>query len=419
MTVEPAMDIPQLLIRLLAALATGLLIGMERGWIQRGRTAGQRVAGFRTFGLLGLAGGLAGALPNVVAAALTLGVLAIVALGYAKEANRDNLSATNAISGLLTFAAGFAAVRLSPEIGLACGAAAFVILSARRSMHALLKGLNDAEIDGVARFVLVALVILPILPDRDIGPYSAWNPRHIWSVVVFVTGLSFVGYVVTRRLGGKQGTVIVALTGAIVSSTAVTADCARRLRTEPEIRGALVAGIAVASIVMFVRVQLLAFALVPRAIPTLVLAMAPATIVAGAFALFAWKERSVPANATPVGNPFTFGPALLLALLVAVLSLAARWALDIFGNEGMVVVLGMTGMSDVDAAVITLSGLPENVLDDRMAGLVLAVPILANTAVKAAMTVAIAWKHHGWRASLPLWSALLASTAALIVADWS
>lgn len=409
------MDISHLLVRLAAALAAGLLIGMQRGWTQRDRTAGGRVAGFRTFGLLGLAGGLAGEAPDAVAAAMAFGAAAILAVGYAKEADRDSLSATTAIAGLVTFAAGFAALRQSPEVGLAIGSVTFVILSARQSMHALLKGLDEPEIDGVARFVLVALVVLPFLPDTNFGPYAAWNPHKIWMVVVFVTGLSFIGYVAARRLGNNQGIVIAALTGAVVSSTAVTVDCARRLRSEPEFKGALIAGIAIASIVMFVRVQLLALILVPRAVPTLALSMAPATLVASGFALAIWRERRAMPSAVPLANPFSFGPALMLAGLVAVLSLAVRWALSIFGNKGIALVLGLTGMSDVDAAVIALSGLPPNMLDDRMAGLVLAVPILANTAVKAVMTIVIGGRAYGWRASLPLWSALLASCVAMIV----
>lgn len=407
-------DIVQILIKLSAALAAGLLVGMQRGWSLRDRKAGTRVAGFRTFGLFGLAGGIAGLSPDIVAGALAFGTIGLIVVGYAKEAEQDTLSATTAIAGVLTFAAGFAAVRQSPEVGLAIGAAIFIILSARQSMHALLKGMSETEIDGAARFALVALVILPLLPDAQFGPYGALNPRQIWMVVVFVMGLSFIGYVATRRFGRKQGIVIVALTGAIVSSTAVTADYARRLRHEPEARGALIAGIAVASIVMFVRVQLLSLILVPRAVPTLIIAMAPATLVASAFALFALREHGQSASAPELKNPFSFIPAIVLAVMVAVLSLVSHWASERFGSEGIAVVLGLTGLSDVDAAVITLAGLPTTLLDDHSAGMVLAIPILANTAFKAAMTVAIARGSLGWRASLPLWSSLLASGAAMI-----
>jgi uncharacterized membrane protein (DUF4010 family) len=414
------LQLPPQFVGLIAATAAGLLIGLERGWRQRAQDAGTRVAGFRTFGLIGLIGGLAGLASDPVAAALGLGVAATLAVGYWKSAREDALSATTTIAGVLTFGIGLAALRLSPGIALAAAAGSYIILSARHSMHALLRGLTEAEIEGVARFALVALVILPLLPDAAYGPYDAWNPRRIWMVVVLVAGLSFAGYVAARRFGADRGILIVALTGSLVSSTAVTADLARRLRREPESRRALTAGIALASIVMFVRVQILVLVLIPRALPTLALAMAPATVVAGALAFLAWRrQRAEPAPPVPLGNPFDFGPALLLAAMVAILSLIARWALERFGGEGLAVVLGLTGLMDVDAAVLTLAGLSQAALDNATAGIVLAVPVLANTAIKGIIAVVIARGRDGIRAALPLFASLTASSAGLLLYEFA
>jgi uncharacterized membrane protein (DUF4010 family) len=407
------MELTQAQFGLIAATASGLLIGLERGYSQRPHEAGSRVAGFRTFGLIGFLGGVARLAPDMVAVVLALGLVAVLAVGYARGAGPNSLSATTTVAGFLTFGIGLAAVRLTPSVALAAAAVMFVILSSRHSMHDLLRGLDAEEIEAAGRFALVALVVLPLLPDAAFGPYDAWNPRRIWLVVVFVLGVSFVGYVATRRFGASRGILAVAVTGALVSSTAVTADYARRLRTEPEARGALTTGIALASIVMFVRVQLLALALVPRVMPSLVLAMAPATLVAGFGALVAWQRRTAQPGPVAIANPLGFGSALFLAGLVAILALAAHWALAAFGSRGIAVILGLTGLSDVDAAVMTLANLPKQALDDRSAGLVLAIPILANTAVKAAMTIVIGWKRGGVRAALPLIASLTASGAAL------
>lgn len=412
------MELAQPYLGLMASLAAGLLVGMERGYAQREMGTGHRATGFRTFGLIGLAGGLAGLAPDLVAAVLAVGVIAAVVMGYAISAREDSLSATTCIAGVLTFGIGFAAVRQTPSVALAAAAAAFIILRSRQSMHAMLKGLNEAELEAVARFVLVALVVLPFLPDTPVGPYEALNPRRIWMVVVFVLGLSFVGYAVTRRYGGGRGILFVAMSGAIVSSTAVTAEYARRLRGEPEARGPLIAGIALASVVMFIRVQILSAALVPRALPTLALAMGPATIVATLFALLAWRKGGSADGPLPLGNPLGFGPALLLAGLVAILSLVAHWALDLFGHSGIAVVLGLTGLTDVDAAVLTMAGMPETALDGRTAGLILAIPVLANTGVKAGMATVIGRGHGGLRAAMPLYASLIASSAVLFWAFW-
>ncbi|WP_176595353.1 MULTISPECIES: MgtC/SapB family protein [Sphingobium] len=410
-------DIGQPYLSMIAAIAIGLLVGLERGWTQRELGKGRRVAGFRTFGLIGLLGGMGGLAPDIIAATLGAGVVVILAVGYFRAADQDHLSATTTLAGLLTFGASFCATRLSPALGLGMGAATFAILSARQSMHAMLRGMDESEIESVSRFLLVALIILPLLPDAAYGPYDAWNPRKIWMVVVFVMGLSFAGYALSRRFGRERGILLVALTGAIVSSTAVTADYARRLRDEPEARTILSAGIAVASIVMFVRVQLVALVLIPRGVPFLALTMAPATLVAVAFALIAWRRQGEGGDGMGVANPLGFGPALMLAAIVAGLSLAARWALVHFGQQGMAVVLTLTGMSDVDAAVMTMAGLPPGLLDDRAAGLILGSAVLANTLAKAVMTMVIGWGHGGIRAALPLLAALTA--AAVSLAGWA
>src|SRR5690606_10533559 len=99
-----------------------------------------------------------------------------------------------------------------------------------------------------------------------------------------------------------------------------------------------------------------------------------------------------------LGNPLDFRPALILAGLVAIMAVAARWALLQFGDQGIVVVLGLTGMMDVDAAILTLAGMPRGILDGTTAGLVLAVPVLVNTAVKALLALGLAGpRGEGWK----------------------
>ncbi|WP_157218359.1 MgtC/SapB family protein [Flavisphingomonas formosensis] len=405
-------EFDHIFLRLIAAAAAGLLVGLERGWTQRNVGEGRRIAGFRTFGLFGLGGGLCALVPDLVGAVLLLSAGLILAIGYARDSAPKRRSATSSIAAILTLAAGFLAVRVSPMVGLASAATIFVLLSTRQSMHALLKGLSEEEMKGVARFALVAFIVLPFLPNSNLGPFGAWNPQRIWLVVVFVIGLSFVGYVANRRLGSQKGTLLLAFTGAIVSSTAVTADLARRLRTEPDMRGTLTAGIAIASLVMFLRVQLLVLIFLPRAFPSTAAALAPACGIAAGYALLAYRRAADKESGLPIANPLGFGPAFLLAAMVAVLSLLSRWALATFGSKAMAIMLSLTGMSDVDATILTIAGLPESALDDRMAGATIISAVLANTAVKAAMTIAIGWRNGGWRAARPLLLALLSACVA-------
>lgn len=409
---------PEFLRGLAASLAVGILIGIERGWRQRDADDGNRVSGFRTFGLLGLTGGIAGHVPDLLATVIALAALSSLVLGYRSALAREgSLSVTNTLVGVVTFALGYIAAKGQVTEALAVAAVTTLLLTLRNQAHAMLKGMTEMEIESIARFALVALVVLPLLPDQNLGPYDAWNPRQIWMVVVAVLGLSFAGYVATRRLGPEKGIMITALCGSLVSSTAVTATYARRLRQKDGPEGPLIAGIALASLVMFVRVQLLTSALVPYAARSLALAMVPAFIVGALTTLLALRARNAEAITEEVklGNPLDFGPALVLAGLVAVMAIPARWALERFGDQGIIVVLGLTGMWHVDAAVLTLAGMPKDILDENTAGLVLAAPVLANTAFKGFLALGVAGpRQQGWKASGPLFASVLASGAGII-----
>jgi uncharacterized membrane protein (DUF4010 family) len=408
-----AMNMPAVDWSLGFALSTGLLIGIERGWRSRDEASGTRVAGVRTFGVLGLIGGVAGMMPEGPAAVAMAAAASLLLAGYIRESGTARgISATGMLVGLLTLMLGALATTGHAVEALAAAAVVTLLLSMRETLHGWLRGMSEAEIRSVARFALIAFVILPLAPDQNMGPFDAWNPHQLWLVVVLVSGLSFTGYVATRRLGPARGLMMTALCGAIVSSTAVTVAFARRLKVGDDPPGPLMTGIAIATIVMFVRILLLTAILAPVALPVLAFVMAPALTVAAVLALRRRGPQSPQASAVALGNPLDIGAALGLALLVAVLAVAGRWAQRRFGDAGIGVVLGLTGLADVDAAVITFAGLPPGSLDARTAGLILSLPVMLNTLFKAALTVAFAPGRVGLRAAGPLVASVAASGVA-------
>lgn len=405
------------LVNLALALGLGLLIGVQRGWVQRRDPAGTRFAGIRTFGLFGLAGGIAGLLaPQAGEVALVL--LAAAALlmleGYwrTSRSGDDAVSGTSAIVGLLTLACGFLAGSGDRAAAAAIAGSIAALLAARGPLHRLIRSLDEREVMSMGRFALIALVILPLLPDTPMGPLHAWRPRSLWLVVVLVSGFSFAGYLATKWLGPARGTLTTAATGAMVSSTAVTTAMAGRMRAEPGALTLLNAAIALASAVMFVRVMALTAVLAPFALPTLAIGAVPATLVSLAFAAVLWSRGRRAAGAAggdvALRNPFDLAPALLMVVLVMALTLAARWVLEGFGDRGLAVVLAITGTVDVDSAIITLGSLPAGTLSPRMAGLVLLPPVLLNTLFKAAITLVAGGGGRAW----PSVAALLASAVA-------
>lgn len=401
------------------AFALGLLIGVERGWSHRLEPDGSRVAGIRTFGLLGVAGAMAGLLSTSVSPAIGAVFLAAAAgallVGYSRAAAQGAFSATTTIVGVITLGLGLLAATDHMVMASVLAALTTLVLLQRRRLHEWLGRLSETEVRAIARFAVIALAILPLLPNQAYGPFDAWNPRQIWMVVVLVSGLSLLGYAASRRLGASRGTLATAATGAIVSSTAVTAALAGAIRRGEGDEAVLISGVALASAIMFVRVMILVAVLAPFALPALALVAAPAGLVSAGFV--AWKLRKRPADTASTGeaaqlnNPFDLGPALLLAGLVMAMSLMGRWALEAFGDAGLAAVLGISGMVDVDAAIITMSGLPAGSLTVLMAGLVLAAPILTNTLVKAGLLVVIVRGRAGWRAAAPLICSVVAGLA--------
>lgn len=403
-------------IGLALALALGLLVGLQRGWAHRTDAPGTRFAGIRTFGLIGLAGGISGALFTAArpVAVIIVGASAgLILLSYYRASRQsDGASGTTSIVGLITLACGFLAATDHWLTAIAIAVPMMLLLAMRRQLHRMERGLSEAEVAAIARFALIALVILPLLPDAQYGPFDAWNPRQLWLVVVFVSGFSLMGYLAGRLLGDRLGTIATAATGSLVSSTAVTASLANGLKQESAVPALLFAGVCVASAVMFLRVMLLVAVIAPFALPTLAALALPGVIVSfAAAALFYRRMRQQPPGAAKrasVKNPFAIGPALLLLALVMVMTVAARWALERFGDAELVVVLAISGTVDVDSAVIAMGSLPREALEPRMAGLSLLAPIVLNTLFKAGAMVSIA----GWRRSRPAFLALLLSALA-------
>ena len=401
------------------SLAIGVLIGIERGWRSRGEPAGSRVAGIRTFGLIGLIGGVIGLLGMqahpLVALALTVAAAATLIIGYAVDMRRSGtVSATTTIAALLTLGLGGMATSGFPGLAVAAAAVTTMLLALRGELHGWLGMMSEDEVKAVARFALISLVVLPLLPDRAYGPYDAWNPHDLWLVVVLVCGFSFAGYIASRSLGAVRGALATAATGAIVSSTAVTAALARRLKEQSEPEAAVTAGIAIASAVMFVRVMVLTGLLARFALPTLMLVTGLGALVSLAWGL--WSARQAAGMATKhveVRNPFELMPALGLAAMVAIMALIARWALHRFGDAGLATVLSITGIADVDAAIITMGGLPAGMLDAQTAGLILAGPIILNSTFKAAIVISLAGWQAGRKAAMPLVASIAAVLASL------
>ncbi len=404
-------------IRVGAGLTIGALVGLERGFKLRRQREGTRVAGVRTFSLLGLGSGLAGLISEqqpLAAGAIVLAQLAYLAIAYAPRLKSKG-DATSPIAAAATIATSFLAGMGSVGLAVAAAAIIVLILALRDEMHGFIDHLDEKDVKALARFAVIALAVLPFLPDENFGPYGAWNAAKLWWVVILVTGFSFAGYVANRVFGARHGTIATAVIGGAYSSTAVTQSLAQRLGTA-ESGGAEPAGIALASAVMYLRVLLLVVLLATRLTLPFIIVIAPALLVGLAAGWWLYRHAPHQEGPAPPGNPIALLPALTFVVFLAAAAVAARWAESRFGQEGIAVLLLIMGSLDVDAAIVTAGNLPPEAIAAQLAALALGGTILANMTVKLGIVLAYA-RHKGWPAALAL-AASMAALAASLAVGW-
>ncbi len=404
-------------IRVGAGLTIGALVGLERGFKLRRQPEGTRVAGVRTFSLLGLGSGLAGLISRqqpIAAATIVLAQLAYLAIAYAPRLKAKG-DATSPIAAAATIATAFLAGMGSVGLAVAAAAIIVLILALRDEMHGFIDHLDEKDVKALARFAVIALAVLPFLPDENFGPYDAWNAAKLWWVVILVTGFSFVGYVANRIFGERHGTIATAVIGGAYSSTAVTQSLAQRLGTA-ESGGAEPAGIALASAVMYLRVLLLVAVLATRLMLPFMIVIAPALLVGLAAGWWLYRRAPHQQGPAPPGNPIALLPALTFVVFLAAAAVAARWAESRFGQEGIAMLLLIMGSLDVDAAIVTAGNLPPEAIGAQLAALALGGTILANMTVKLGIVLAYA-RHKGRSAALAL-AASMAALAGSLVVGW-
>jgi MgtC family protein/uncharacterized protein DUF4010 len=232
-------DEQQTFLRLSVALAIGLVIGVERGWKEREAREGERVAGVRTYGLIGLLGGgmalvaeRLGPLPRALAFVALAGVLTAA---YAINVERDDdAGITSLVAGLLTFVFGALAALGQVAVAAASAVVTTLLLGFKPVLHRWVSALEGKELRAGLKLLLISVVLLPILPDQGYGPWQALNPYQIWCMVVLIAGISFAGYFTIKIAGPRKGTVIAGLCAGVASSTALTLHFSRMARREPD-----------------------------------------------------------------------------------------------------------------------------------------------------------------------------------------
>ncbi len=386
----------QTFLHLALALALGLLIGTERGWQARERAEGSRIAGIRTFGLLGLLGGLWGLLAEDLGPVLLgfafLGLTAVMITAHILDHAADqDAGITTVVAALLTFVLGAYAVGDEPALAAAVAVATTLLLSLKPTLHHWLQRLTEGDLKAALKLLLISVVMLPVLPDKGYGPWQALNPYHIWWMVVLIAGLSFAGYVAVRIVGTQRGILLTGLLGGLVSSTAVTLNYARMARHLPLGR-LLSAGALVASATMFPRVML-EIAVVNPGLLTLALPpLGLMGLVATLYSLWLWRRERErpPAEGLDLQNPLELKSALQFGLLLGLIMVLSEAFRAWLGNPGIYLLALISGIADVDAITLSLSHMANSDLTAVVAVKGIVFATLSNTLMKGLLVIFIA-----------------------------
>jgi uncharacterized membrane protein (DUF4010 family) len=381
------------------AIAIGLLIGLERERVPSAK------AGVRTFALVGLLGAIAALLsertdsPWFLAAGLVVVGLMMIA-AYLRNPDPEDSGTTTVVALLLTYGLGAMVWSGYPRIAIMLAIATTALLYFKTELQGISRGLTRTDLVSILQFAVLSFIILPLLPDRNYGPFDALNPHQIWLMVVLIVGVSLCGYLGLRIVGERYGAPLLGLLGGLVSSTATSVVYARHGRTRPDAAHLAVVVILLANMVLLVRLAVLALVAAPRALPALAPMLGAGLMLGLGGVALTWRHLSA-GGAAPqqdVTNPTEMHTALSFGALYALVLFLSAWLSSVAGAKGLYAVAVVSGLTDMDA--IALSSLRLFELDRLTAAettRAIGFAVLSNMAFKTGLVFVLGGTALGFR----------------------
>ncbi|MDC8773683.1 MgtC/SapB family protein [Roseateles albus] len=350
---------------LLAALGSGLLIGLERERHKgRGHKGGRSLepAGLRTFTIAALAGALAHglAVPGLVAVG-ALAVTVLAAMAYFRSSEQDP-GLTTEMAMLATYLIGVLCVH-APLLGAPAAVALTALLSARTGLHRFAtRVLREDELHDGLLLAALGLVVLPLMPTEPLPWLAGMKAHSLMGLLLLLLGLQAVGYVALRLLGAQTGLALSGLLSGLVSSTATIATMGQRARSQPQLQLACASGAVMSTAATWLQASLMLLAMAPQAaLHFLPLGAAGMLVSGGLGLLLARQARRSSATAGPAapqtGGPLRLKEAALIALLLSGVAVLVSWAEKQFGSAGLMAAVALAGLADAHSPVASLAGL--------------------------------------------------------------
>ena len=400
------------MIALVVAALGGAAVGLERQWSGHAEGPTARFAGIRTFAMLGALGGLSGWLLSaggtLLAGVLLSGGVAITVAAYV-AASRHEIDGTTEVAALVVMGAGVLAGMGQLRVASAIVAVEVLLLVEKSRLHSLVRRIDDVELRAGVRFAVMALVILPLLPEGPYPPLGIVRPRQLWMLVLFFSGLSFLGDVLNRVVGPQSGALLSGAIGGLISSTNVTFTFARSSRQDASHSRSLAFGAIAANAILYPRVltavAVLNVALLPVLVPFVVAPALAAGIVAAVGAKIHPPEGE--RRRAVMRNPLQLSAALRMAALFQAVLIVVRLTQNAWGRSGVLTTAAALGLTDVDALTVSMTKGVADTLSMQTAALAIAVGILANNSLKAGIALLLGERQF---------RTIVAGTLALVIA---
>lgn len=390
---EPLLEAGDL-ITILQGLGTvifiGLLVGLER---EHSRPKDQKIfAGIRTFPLIGILGfvtALAASITSeLIYVAVLLGFSGLLITAYLSASKDGRLGGTSEVTAFLVFILGtmvYWGFLLLPVI---IAIVITIFLSLKLQLHTFVGKISGEDIFATLKLAIISIIILPLLPDRTFGPLDVLNPRLIWYMVIFISGISFVGYIFIKLLGKDRGIILTGLFGGLVSSTAVAFSLSKKSIQQPSLSHNYSTGIVLASTMMFIRVFIIVLVLNSALVSNLWIPLTIFTIAGYVISRIMYKkEVQNDLTEIEISNPFELKSAFLFGLLFGMVIFGAKAAQVYLGNQGIYAASALAGLTSVDAIVLSISRLSSENLVFLVAEKAIIIALISNTIVKMVITV--------------------------------
>ncbi len=386
----------ELFLRFGSALAIGLLIGLQREHAQ-GERREKLFAGVRTFPLLALAGVAAALISDLTASPWPLVVVLfslslLIAIAYQANTRLGRLGITTETAAILTLLTGVLCYYDHFKVAAALAVVITWLLSLKVEMHGLAARMTREDLFAVLKFAVITVIVLPVLPNVNYGPepLNVLNPHRIWLMVVFISGISFLGYVLVKVLGPRRGIGVSGLLGGLVSSTAVTLSLSQRSHDQAELANPLALAITISWTTMYLRVLIVVAVLNQQMAGVLWKPMLASTAMGLAYCGYLYpRQRTDETGNLEFSNPFELRPALQFGLLYAIILVVSRAAQVSLGDTGVYLSSMVAGLMDLNAISVSMAELSAGAaaLAVETAARALVLATVANTLVKGGIVL--------------------------------